>query len=191
MVGFYYFMQLHHLADNIFTIEGFWTNDQCRDFIVKSEAIGYEAATVDTEKGQIVIDSVRNNHRVIYKDHRLAEELWKELMPFAPEKIGNSFAVGLNELFRFYKYQPGQQFRKHRDQSFIRNHSEASYYTFMIYLNDHYEGGETSFNELIIKPATGMALVFLHGLEHAGNPVMQGVKYVLRTDIMYRLEETP
>ena len=59
----------------------------------------------------------------------------------------------------------------------------------MIYLNDNYQGGETSFNDVIIKPKQGMALIFQHDVEHAGNPVTQGAKYVLRTDIMYRLED--
>jgi hypothetical protein len=30
-----------------------------------------------------------------------------------------------------------------------------------------------------------MALVFLHPLLHAGTPVRNGRKYVLRTDVMY------
>ena len=32
-----------------------------------------------------------------------------------------------------------------------------------------------------------MALIFLHSLYHEGNEVTQGVKYVLRSDVMYRL----
>jgi predicted 2-oxoglutarate/Fe(II)-dependent dioxygenase YbiX len=182
-------MQLNGLTDNIFTITGFWTKQQCIDFILKSESIGYEAATVETEKGQLLLETVRNNNRVIYKDFDLAELLWNQLQPLAPKQLGNSVAIGLNELFRFYKYQAGQQFKKHRDQSFIRNDVEASYYTFMIYLNDNYQGGETSFDDLLIKPQQGMALIFRHDLEHAGNPVTEGIKYVLRTDIMYRLNE--
>src|SRR5688500_14106565 len=182
-------MQLREISNNIFTVDNFWTKQQCEAFTGKSESIGYEAATIETEKGYVLNESVRNNNRVIYKDFQLATDIWKQLQPFAPRRIGNSIAVGLNELFRFYKYQVGQQFKKHRDQSFIRNDVEASYYTFMIYLNDDCEGGETSFNDLLIKPKQGMALIFQHDLEHAGNPVTQGVKYVLRTDIMYRLEE--
>ncbi|MGC4102871.1 prolyl hydroxylase family protein [Ferruginibacter sp.] len=182
-------MKVSNLSTNIFTIDNFWTKQQCEDFISKSELIGYEPATVDTEKGQIVVDTVRNNNRVIYKDPALANILWQQAEPFAPTQIGNSKAIGLNELFRFYKYQPGQEFKKHRDQSYIRNEIEASYFTFMIYLNDDYEGGETSFTDIIIQPRQGMALIFFHDLEHEGSPVRQGIKYVLRTDIMYRLQD--
>jgi prolyl 4-hydroxylase len=182
-------MQLNKLASHIFTIDNFWTQQNCEDFIAKSEAIGYEPATIETEKGQKVMEAVRNNNRVIYTDTTLANNLWQQLKPFAPKQIGNSTSVGLNELFRFYKYQPGQAFKKHRDQSYIRNDAEASYYTFMIYLNDSYEGGETSFNNLMIQPRQGLALIFLHDLEHEGSAVLKGIKYVLRTDIMFRLEE--
>lgn len=182
-------MQLITLNKNIFIVENFWSKEKCEAFINKSEMLGYEAATIDTERGQKVVESVRNNNRVIHKNFELATEIWKELKEYAPQKIGLSQAIGLNELFRFYKYQPGQLFKKHRDQSFIRNEIEASYFTFMIYLNDNYEGGETTFNEIIIQPKTGNALIFLHDLEHEGSPVVSGIKYVLRTDIMYKLEE--
>jgi prolyl 4-hydroxylase len=182
-------MKKNIFANYIFTIDDFWTKQECEEFIKKSEGIGYEPATVNTEKGAVRVESIRNNNRVIYNDIDLANNLWLRFEQFAPTKIGNSKAIGFNELFRFYKYESGQQFKRHKDQSFIRDEFEASYYTFMIYLNDHYEGGETTFNNLTIQPKQGTALVFLHDLEHEGSPVKQGVKYVLRTDIMFRLEE--
>jgi len=182
-------MQKHILADSIFTIEGFWTSQECDDFIAKSEIIGYEPATVETGGGQQVITAVRNNNRVIYKDYELAERLWQKIGPFVPQQIGNSKAVGLNELFRFYKYEPGQEFKRHRDQSYTRSDGDASYFTFMIYLSQNFEGGETTFSNVTIQPKKGLALVFLHNLEHEGSPVKKGLKYVLRTDIMFRFEE--
>jgi predicted 2-oxoglutarate/Fe(II)-dependent dioxygenase YbiX len=65
-----------------------------------------------------------------------------------PQQVGNRVPLGLNELFRFYRYQRGHQFKGHFDQSYIRSETEASYYTFMIYLNDNYEGGQTTFHGL-------------------------------------------
>jgi hypothetical protein len=41
---------------------------------------------------------------------------------------------------------------------------------------------------LEIKPERGMALVFVHRQLHEGAPVVQGRKYVLRTDVMYAPE---
>jgi prolyl 4-hydroxylase len=182
-------MNYKALTHHISLIENFWTKQKCEDFISNSEAIGYEPATVETEKGQKVVETVRNNNRILYTEVNLANEIWNHLKSFAPKQIGNSKAIGLNELFRFYKYEPGQQFKKHIDQSYIRNDTEASYYTFMIYLNDGYEGGQTTFNTLTIQPQQGAALIFLHSLEHEGSAVTKGIKYVLRSDIMFRLEE--
>jgi len=59
----------------------------------------------------------------------------------------------------------------------------------MIYLNEDYEGGQTRFSNISIEPKTGTALIFLHSLEHEGSAVTSGVKYVLRSDIMYKLDE--
>src|SRR5262249_31531233 len=157
----------------------FWTAEQCDAFISKSEHIGYEAATIDTERGQRVVDTIRNNQRILYSDVELANNIWKQAEKCIPAQLGNSVAIGLNELFRCYRYEPGQQFKRHRDQSFIRNDTEASYYTFMIYLNDDYEGGDTSFEQVSIQPQKGTALIFLHSLEHSGSEVTRGIKYVL------------
>lgn len=60
--------------------------------------------------------------------------------------------------------------------------------------NSGFEGGETCFylpnisgnpRTLAVVPITGMALCFFHELLHEGASVIQGEKYVLRTDIMY------
>jgi len=183
-------MKINLLSNQVWLIEDFLPAEKCNEFIHQSEAKGYEAAKVQTETGPRIVDHIRNNNRVLYKDFNLARELWAVLEPYAPRAIGESEAIGLNELFRFYRYQPGQQFRKHRDQSYIRNSREASYYTFMIYLNDNFKGGKTTFNNLTVAPRKGDALIFYHYLEHEGTEVTEGTKYVLRTDIMYRLKST-
>jgi prolyl 4-hydroxylase len=182
-------MKLRKFTEEILIVEEFWSYSQCNDFVKKSEEIGYAQATIETDKGAKVVKSVRNNSRVLYKDSALAAALWTDIKPFAPKQIGLSVPIGLNELFRFYRYEPGQEFKRHIDQSYIRNDREASYYTFMIYLNDNYSGGETKFSDIVIAPKKGQALIFLHSVEHEGSPVTSGVKYVLRTDVMFRLEE--
>lgn len=181
-------MKTVELKKNIYLIEDFWSAERCDDFIIKTEGIGYEPATIQTDNGPRLVDFVRNNNRVIYKDLKLANDLWLELKDSAPQEIGDSIAIGLNELFRFYRYQPGQQFKRHRDQSYIRNSMEASYFTFMIYMNDDFKGGTTTFDDLVVTPKKGSALVFHHYLEHEGSEVLEGTKYVLRTDIMFRLK---
>jgi hypothetical protein len=38
-----------------------------------------------------------------------------------------------------------------------------------------------------IKPRTGDVLMFRHELWHEGRPIQSGEKYVLRTDLFYRI----
>jgi prolyl 4-hydroxylase len=96
--------------------------------------------------------------------------------------------VGANERLRCYRYAPGQRFKPHFDGSFARDHDERSLLTFMVYLNDDFEGGETALLDLdqMVAPKTGSALLFQHPILHEGCTVTRGVKYALRSDIMYR-----
>jgi len=171
------------IPNKILTIEHFLSDEQCDQFIQLSERIGYENARLDNGK---VVSEVRNNHRVLHKDEALAAQLWQKLANWVPQKVDYSKPIGLNELLRFYKYQKGHRFRGHQDGSYIRSKTEFSRYTFMIYLNEGFEGGETKFLEHTIVPQKGMALIFLHKLYHEGAEVHSGTKYVLRSDIMYR-----
>lgn len=77
---------------------------------------------------------------------------------------------------------------------------QSSLYTFLIYLNDDFKGGETTFfipsvqegvmNAYPVKPIMGSVAVFPHGeaqgaLLHEGTGVVEGAKYVIRTDVEY------
>lgn len=179
------------VPDRILTIEGFFSPDECAQHIEQSEGNGYDAASITTRLGQVMNTEVRNNHRVIFDSSQLARELWPRLQPFVPSPLWNRDALGLNERFRFYRYDAGQTFKPHYDGSFKRDNGEKSQVTFMIYLNEDFAGGETKFDlryphgEMSVRPQTGMALLFVHNLRHEGAPVLSGRKYVLRTDVMY------
>ena len=86
----------------------------------------------------------------------------------------------------FYRYDVGQQFDWHYDGCYERPNGERSWLTFMIYLNGDFDGGQTAFENAAVEPDTGMALFFVHQVLHKGQPVTNGRKYVLRSDVMYR-----
>jgi hypothetical protein len=82
---------------------------------------------------------------------------------------------------------------------------QSSLFTFLIYLNDDFKGGETTFfipsvkegviNAYPIKPIMGSVAVFPHGeaqgaLLHEGTGVVEGAKYVIRTDVEYDVNPT-
>lgn len=179
-------------GDDIFTVEHFLSDEACDDLIGFSESSGFEPATVHTAGGQHLLEDWRNNMRVIVDDTERASWLWQRAQSYVPEIIDGRQATGVNERLRFYRYDSGQQFDWHTDGYFLRENGEQSYLTFMVYLNGDMDGGETSFSdlpfspsELTVTPATGLALFFTHMLNHKGEPVKKGRKYVLRSDIMY------
>jgi prolyl 4-hydroxylase len=113
-------MKFYKHTPHIFTVENFLTSEECKEYIDLSEKNGYDVAKINTEEGQRVVTQVRNNNRSFYNSKELARKLWGKAKSFVPEKLGNSISFELNELFRFYRYQPGQQFRGHYDESYIQ-----------------------------------------------------------------------
>ena len=92
-----------------------------------------------------------------YKVLEIVKEYKKALPQYTewfPEKI-------FFEELRIKKYEPGtdDQFLIHTD---VQDHQSAKrYLAFLIYLNDDFKGGETTFpyNKLTIKPETGKVSV--------------------------------
>jgi hypothetical protein len=173
------------ISDDIFTVAGFLSDAECDSYIRLSESLGFDDAPINTGFGQVVVKGVRDNARVILDDPALAESLWDRAREYVPAVFDRSDVVGLNERFRFYRYDPGQVFKWHCDGIFRRPNGERSQLTFMVYLNDDFEGGETRFEDFTIKPVRGMAFGFVHYLRHEGARVLRGRKYVMRTDVMY------
>jgi prolyl 4-hydroxylase len=186
------------IADKeIFTLANALSPAECREMIVRAEARGFGDAPVTVGVNRyMMMPDLRNNTRVMLDDVDLARELWPRFEAHMPARIGAYSPVGLNERFRFYRYEQGQQFDWHRDGSFLRSDEEQSMLTLILYLNDDCEGGTTDFmfvgdKEINVAPQAGMGLVFSHPLYHRGAPVISGRKYVLRTDVMYRRELSP
>jgi hypothetical protein len=178
-------IEYNWIDDGIFTLTGFLSPDECEDYIRLSEDLGYDDAPINTVFGPQIRPDVRNNQRVMLDDPDRADELWRRVREYVPADVGGQRAVGVNERFRFYRYEVGQQFNWHFDGAYERPNGERSQLTFMVYLNDGFEGGETSFSECRVVPVRGMALLFVHQLRHKGEPVRSGRKYVLRSDVMY------
>uniref|UniRef100_A0A6B2LJK0 Fe2OG dioxygenase domain-containing protein n=1 Tax=Arcella intermedia TaxID=1963864 RepID=A0A6B2LJK0_9EUKA len=149
----------------------------------------------------------RSNDRCVWRDDQgeLTSELWVKLQPFVPATLYNGEWIlhSVNNIFRFYRYKEGGEFKPHFDNVF-RNGDIQSHFSLLIYLNDDFEGGKTLFfswkpsgakyeaQHVQIEPKTGYACIF----PHTGNlsPLHSGLphttpghfKYVIRSDIMYK-----
>ncbi len=176
---------MNKLADGIYTIDNFLSEKECQEFIAMSESVGYKPADVDMHGERKMFTAVRNNERVDIESISIAEQLWRKLSLMELPPVESKVACGLTPYLRFYRYQGEQKFNMHKDGSkeFNGNHT---FYTMLIYLNTLNESGATRFREsdLHIYPEAGKALIFKHDLWHAGMPVGDGVKYVVRGDIV-------
>ena len=175
----------------VWTVDGLLDVAEQRSLIDRSQALGFAPAPITTARGFEMRRDIRNNTRVIFDDDTLARDLFERVRACIPKTIFGRTMCGANERFRIYRYDAGECFRPHFDGAFVRNDEEQSYLTLMVYLNDGFGGGETKFLDfdLNVIPRAGTALFFQHQLLHEGAPVLSGVKYVLRTDVMYRTPE--
>lgn len=134
----------------------------------------------------------------------LADEL------FERDLVGEWRPYSLSENLLLGRYHPGGHFMPHIDGSTIVDLNTRSMYTLLVYLNDVEEGGETfllsgdqckvtSFDVEsgtlrgnkesrigCVYPRKGSAAFFYHSLLHEGAPVVRGVKYICRADLLYR-----
>ncbi|MCC2671758.1 MAG: putative iron-regulated protein [Armatimonadetes bacterium] len=190
-------MLLSRLASDIWTLFPVLAPEECRHLIARAEEYGFDTAAVRLPTGPQIVSGIRNNDRVALDDPDLARLLWERVREHVSEEVDGSRAVGLLDHFRFYRYDPGQRFKRHRDGIETGPNGARSRFTFLVYLNDGCEGGETVFSdyvyedgervlqELRIVPETGLGLFFAHERWHEGRPLLAGRKYVLRSDVLY------
>lgn len=152
------------------------------------------------ETGERYPRGYRNNDRLVFHEAALATSLFDELRARLPAALvvdGVHWKIaGLNARFRACRYHDGQAFCIHRDGPHVPADELRSHLTLQLYLDDvpAGAGGRTRFYSdaagaqrwAAITPARGNAIVFDHRAWHDGEAVTNGVKHVLRTDVMYR-----
>eukprot|EP00924_Labyrinthula_sp_SR-Ha-C_P013724 augustus_masked-scaffold_5-processed-gene-11.32-mRNA-1 protein AED:0.13 eAED:0.14 QI:0/0/0/1/1/1/3/0/676 len=120
-------------------------------------------------------------------------------------------AKGTNEHILFAKYDEGGYFSPHTDGYDIVSFDKRSMYSIVLFLNETEKGGGTRFynenqkDNLIVEDGrvkgkkefidfeveskVGRCVVFFHNIMHEGIEIEKGVKYIIRSDIMYEREE--
>lgn len=194
-------IQITDLKFNKFAIilDNVFTNEECECLIKLSEETpeNYEIAKVNYYDEQIIDTNYRNNQRWLHFDKRLAEIIFEKIKSYIPNEFEGNPVSCLNERLSFLKYSPGEYFRAHEDGYYIRpDNTERSYITLQIYLNELNEedGGATTFikntfnkiyQDYSVIPKVGRVLLFEHNIEHEGSILKNGLKYCIRTDVMY------
>ncbi|KAF9264773.1 hypothetical protein L218DRAFT_1025290 [Marasmius fiardii PR-910] len=188
------------LTDQIILLHNILTVSECQAFVRLIDTLPLEL-TPPKKRGE----AERVNYRFSLQSTIFAEKLYSILLPHLPElDTGNGSShrpASCNSNIRLYKYTPAQFFGAHYDDSVLDPVTGTkSEWTVLLYLTgveDGVEGGETIFyksekkkqNETIAAPLTrGTALLHRHGqqcLFHEGSRVTKGIKYVLRSDLMF------
>ena len=175
-------------------MEQVFNEEECQKIIEAAEARGFEKALINVGGGlQVLQNDYRRSQRVMVDDIKLTEEIFNRIKDALPKSFHGRDLVGLNERLRILKYLPGDFFQTHKDASYIRENGERSLITMLFYLNEGYKGGKTTFYKpngkdvnLEVIPKTGMILLHDHMIDHGVPELKDGVKYVIRTDVMYK-----
>jgi hypothetical protein len=78
------------------------------------------------------------------------------------------------------------------DHWYKPSETQITLHTVLVYFNADFEGGETRFQEQIeetVVPKPGLAVIFQHKIRHEGCVVRRGIKYAMRSDVIYRAPE--
>jgi hypothetical protein len=181
----------------LWTVPALFTPAECAALLEGTAGAEWLPATVNAAEGRVVDARVRNSTTAVLRDPALADELFRRVLPHVPARMSTELGgrgrtpMEVARVFvplRIYRYEVGQHFGLHQDQSYAGEDGTRSLLTLMVYLNEGFRGGETDFpeQERTIVPRTGDALLFQHMLLHAGKAVEEGTKYVLRSDVLYR-----
>ncbi|KAJ5301253.1 hypothetical protein N7508_006116 [Penicillium antarcticum] len=186
---------------------------ECKAIIAAGESVNFLPDAPLREDGDVSI-LAHNFYWII--DTAFHDMLWGRISPYVPPSINGRLVRGINRRFRVYRYVPGAEYRCHIDgawppsgilpddtyvyDSSPEDRKQSSMYTFLLYLNDEFEGGETTFfmpatregvlNAYPVRPVMGSVAIFPHGeangaLLHEGTGVRKGAKYIIRTDVEY------
>jgi hypothetical protein len=181
-------------TDGAFLLHNLLSVKECRYYVELSEDLGYD------DISHLYHIQHRQNDRVMVHYPALTALISERIRPFLPATVDQRPFVGCNELLRFCRYYPGGHFEPHYDGSYEARDIQ-SLFTVNIYLNGGFGGGDTNmlsgtlrdyvttrYKTIVdrVVPEPGMALIFPHARLHEGARLESGVKYIVRTDAVYR-----
>ncbi|KAI0965034.1 prolyl 4-hydroxylase [Xylaria arbuscula] len=205
----------HPTVPGLSLMKNVLTRQECMSIVGAMESVGFLPDCPLRDDGSASSILAHNVYWVV--DKAFHDALWNRVSRHIPSQIDGRKARGINRRFRVYRYVPGAEYRCHFDGgwppsgidpktgAYIYDASPAgakqsSLFTFLVYLNDEFEGGETTFftpsiregvmNAHPVRPTMGSVALFPHGdakgaLLHEGTGVKKGAKYIIRTDVEF------
>jgi len=186
-------MQHKYPFTQLYTFDNFLTPEDCQTLIVESNK-KLRPSTVSNVKDEVVLSKDRTSKTadLSYFNSPYLDAIDNKITTF----MGLDPFTG--EIMQTQKYEPGQYYKAHTDYFHPLTKECKTYtewmgqrtWTFMLYLNDVKEGGETYFKhlKLKIKPKQGMAVfwnnLYRNGIPnpktlHEACPPVSGDKYVI------------
>ena len=161
-----------------------FTPEECDFLVERSQPLLRPSVVVDSQTGEQLSNPVRTSDSVAFPlmaESPAIHALCRRLA------AASSTDVEHGEPIQVLRYASGQEYRPHFDA--IEGEPNQRVLTFLVYLNDDFEGGETEFlaTGLKIKGAKGDGLLFRNAdafgapdpaSRHAGLPVVTGEKYL-------------
>jgi prolyl 4-hydroxylase len=171
-------------SPRILRFPGLFTAEEC-DYLCKAANPLFEPAhTVEEHTGRTLRNPIRTSDTAVFPwvgENPVIHALNRRLA------AASGTDVQRGEPLQILRYQPGQEYKQHTDA--IPGLENQRIKTMLVYLNDDFEGGETTFPklDLAIRPARGEGLLFTNvnadgkpdpAVLHAGLPVKIGVKFL-------------
>lgn len=176
---------IHHKKPLIFSIDNFFTDEECETIINQAKPHMGRAQVGSFETTKVSKIRTGSSYFLRYTDNMELFQIFKK-MSMLVNKPGRNF----DPYFQVIHYGPTEYYNVHTDPSPARNNREGikhRKFTMLSYLSDVDEGGETEFPKLKIKvKAKKGRLVYFNnynkeGIEplslHCGLPIKKGEKW--------------
>ena len=171
-------------------IKGFLTSEECKEIIKLIDSNNQKSTVVIGGTKEVGLDDSRTSSTSNLPDTPFIQEIKQRIA----DTLG--LEVDRGEPIQGQLYNGGEYFRAHYDwfgKEAMETHGKIAgqrTHTLMIYLNDDFTGGETSFQvkNLLVKPESGKAVWWRNTTDdgegdptvlHEGTDVMSGSKYII------------
>lgn len=175
--------ELNAKYKNVYVINNVFSKNECDWIIYESEQ--YAKTNGWFKKRHDYYPTVDNNINLIDNiNYYLQNKIYKEIIPLFEKHYNlQSNFLGLDEAF-IVKYSC-------KSQSFLEKHCDFDDFSFVVVLNDDFDGGGTYFYDICssVNPPTGSVVIFCGKNEHMGLEIQTGHRYILAGFLSYGIKQ--